>query len=165
MEGGNAYGYFFCYSFYLHKNIRKRTLPKFNAFDFVVTVTLGSVLAYMMLGQVNLAEGAVVLFLIIMLQLLFANLSRSSETMEKLLNASPTLLFYQGKYLQNNMKKEQVTIEEIISAIRLQGIEDMGEVRAVIIEANGDMSIIRKSENPNMKSSLGNFQIPDKENS
>ncbi|SIS64197.1 hypothetical protein SAMN05421785_101684 [Chryseobacterium gambrini] len=56
----------------------KRTLAKFNAFDFVVTVALGSTLAYMMLAMVPLAEGVMVLFLIIALQYLFAKLASTS---------------------------------------------------------------------------------------
>lgn len=136
----------------------KRTLAKFNAFDFVVTVTLGSVLAYMMLAQINLAEGVVVLSLIIALQLLFAKLSRTSEFMEKMFNASPKLLFYKGAYLNDIMKKELVTREEILAAIRRQGIGNMDEVFAVVIEANGDMSVIKKSESDSNNSSLENIK-------
>lgn len=124
----------------------KRTLAKFNAFDFVVTVTLGSVLAYMMLGQVNLAEGTVVLFIIIAMQLLFAKLSRRSHVMDRVLNASPKLLFYQGLYLHDNMEKEMVSKDEIVSAIRQRGLADISKVLAVVIEPNGEMSIIEGSK-------------------
>ncbi|GAA6771900.1 DUF421 domain-containing protein [Flavobacterium sp. CGRL2] len=57
----------------------KRTLAKLNAFDFVVTVALGSTLSYMMLAMVPLVEGALVLFLIIILQYIFARTARSSK--------------------------------------------------------------------------------------
>jgi len=59
----------------------KRTLAKLNAFDFVVTIALGSVLAYMMLGLVPFVEGAIVLALIILLQYIFAWMARSSKKM------------------------------------------------------------------------------------
>jgi len=134
----------------------KRTLAKFNAFDFVVTVTLGSVLAYMMLGQVNLAEGTMVLLLIIAMQLLFAKLSRRSGMMDKLLNASPRLLFYKGSYLKHNMEKELVTKQEILSEIRQQGIGDIDEVHAVVFEANGEISVLKKFTTDVEKSSLEN---------
>ncbi|MEC5174053.1 MULTISPECIES: YetF domain-containing protein [Chryseobacterium] len=132
----------------------KRTLAKFNAFDFVVTITLGSVLAYMMLAQVNLTEGVVVLFLIIALQLLFAKFSQKSEFMEKMLNSSPKLLFYNGTFLKKSMKKELVTKEEILASIRREGIENTDDVLAVVIEANGDLSVIEKSDNGSIKSTL-----------
>lgn len=132
----------------------KRTLAKFNAFDFVVTITLGSVLAYMMLAQVNLTEGVVVLFLVIALQLLFAKFSQKSEFMEKLLNSSPKLLFYNGSFLKKSMKQELVTREEILASIRQKGIENIDEVMAVVIEANGDLSIIKKPDRSSTNSSL-----------
>lgn len=132
----------------------KRTLAKFNAFDFVVTITLGSVLAYMMLAQVNLTEGVVVLFLIIGLQLLFAKFSQKSVFMEKLLNSSPKLLFYNGSFLKKSMKQELVTREEILASIRQKGIENIDEVMAVVIEANGDLSIIKKPDRSSTNSSL-----------
>ncbi|MEC3874349.1 DUF421 domain-containing protein [Chryseobacterium salviniae] len=141
----------------------KRTLAKFNAFDFVVTVTLGSVLAYMMLAQVNLTEGTVVLLLIIAMQLLFAKLSRRSVVIERLLNASPKLLFYKGSYLENNMEKELVTRQEILASIRQKGIGNVDDVLAVVIEANGDLSVIKKSHNSNTNSSLKGIESHENE--
>lgn len=141
----------------------KRTLAKFNAFDFVVTVTLGSVLAYMMLAQVNLTEGVVVLFLIISMQLLFAKLSRRSKVVEKLLNSSPKLLFYKGSYLKNSMEQELVTEEEILASIRQKGIVNVEDVLAVVIEANGDLSVIKKTDNSSLNSTLDGIEREDKE--
>lgn len=141
----------------------KRTLAKFNAFDFVVTVTLGSVLAYMMLAQVNLTEGVVVLFLIISMQLLFAKLSRRSKVVEKLLNSSPKLLFYKGSYFKNSMEQELVTEEEILASIRQKGIVNVEDVLAVVIEANGDLSVIKKTDNSSLNSTLHGIEREDKE--
>lgn len=142
----------------------KRTLAKFNAFDFVVTVTLGSVLAYMMLAQVSLTEGVVVLFLIISMQLLFAKLSRKSKVMEKLLNSSPKLLFYKGIYLESSMEKESVSKEEILASIRQKGIENIDEILAVVIEANGDLSVVKMYDETTTNSSLKGIKNHDIEN-
>ena len=57
----------------------KRTLAKLTAFDFVVTITLGSTLSSMILGKVTLAEGAVALAIIICLQYLLAWTARESK--------------------------------------------------------------------------------------
>lgn len=137
----------------------KRTLAKFNAFDFIVTVALGSTLTYMMLAQVAYVEGAVVLMLIIGLQYLFAKLARTSDTMEGLLNASPTLLFYKGKYIRENMKREVVTREEVYGAIRKEGVARISDVLAVVIEPNGELSVIVKSGIPEGASSLDDLDF------
>ncbi|KAF2329055.1 DUF421 domain-containing protein [Flavobacterium daemonense] len=123
----------------------KRTLSKLNAFDFVVTVALGSTLSYMMLAIVPLLEGAIVLFLIIIMQYVFAWTARSSKKMERLVNAVPSLIFYDGKFIEKTMAREAITKAEIFSTIRNSGIDQIEEVKAVVMELNGQISIVRKS--------------------
>ena len=123
----------------------KRTLSKLNAFDFVVTVALGSTLTYMMLGLVPLAEGAEVLLLIILLQHVFAWSTRTSKHLEKLINSVPRLLYYEGIFINEAMKKESVTEEEMHAAIRTAGIEYIEEVKAIVMEINGEITVIQKS--------------------
>ena len=76
----------------------KRTLAKLTAFDFVVTVTLGSTLSSMILAKVTLAEGAGALAIIILLQYVLAWTAKESKVLEKAINSSPTLVFYQGNF-------------------------------------------------------------------
>lgn len=123
----------------------KRTLAKLNAFDFVVTVALGSTLAYMMLGLVPLAEGAEVLCLIIVMQYIFAWTARSSKKMERVINSVPRLLFYEGKFLKNAMAKEAITKDEIFAAIRSSGMENTHNIKAIVMEINGEITVIEKS--------------------
>ncbi len=133
----------------------KRTLSKLNAFDFVVTVALGSTLSYMMLAIVPILEGAIVLFLIIIMQYIFAWTARSSKKMERLINAVPSLIFYDGKFIEKTMAKEAITKAEIFSTIRNSGIDRIEEVKAVVMELNGQISIVRKS------SGKGNSSLDD----
>ncbi len=131
----------------------KRTLAKLNAFDFVVTVDLGSTLSYMMLAMVPLVEGTIVLLLIIIMQYFFAWTARSSKKMERLINAVPSLIFYDGIFIEKTMAKEAITKSEIFSMIRNSGIDQIEDVKAVVMELNGQITVVRKS-NGNGNSSL-----------
>ncbi|RZJ27909.1 MAG: DUF421 domain-containing protein [Flavobacterium sp.] len=124
----------------------KRTLAQLNAFDFVVTIALGSTMAYMMLGLVPLAEGGEVLLLLIVLQYLFAWTARSSRGVEKIINSVPQLLYYDGRFITDGLAKEAVTKEEILAAIRASGLQYMSDVQAVVMEINGDLTVVKKSE-------------------
>jgi len=132
----------------------KRTLAKLNAFDFVVSVTLGSTLSSMILAKVTIAEGSVALLIIIILQYILAWFAKQSETMEEVINSEPTLLFYNGKFLHDAMLKEVITEEEIYSEIRKVKIENMEDVRAVIMELNGEITVVKKSGNTSDHTSL-----------
>ena len=123
----------------------KRTLAKLTAFDFVVTVTLGSTLSSMILGKVTLAEGSVALVGIIALQYLLAWTAMKSKTMEKVINSSPTMVFYRGEFLEDAMKKEVLTRDEVYAEIRKFRLMDVDQVEAVVMELNGELTVIKKS--------------------
>src|SRR5690606_20304711 len=70
----------------------KRTLSKMNAFDFIVTVALGSSLATVALNKnVPLADGALAFFLLIFLQFLITWLSMRKKIEKRMVTSEPTL--------------------------------------------------------------------------
>lgn len=136
----------------------KRTMSKLNAFDFVVAVTLGSTLSSMMLAKIPLAEGMLAVATIIGLQYVLAKLARDSPMMETLINSRPTLLFYNGRFLDETLEKECVTEEEIYAAVRSFRIEDMDQVRAVVMELNGELTVVKKDQRT-LHSSLDDLDV------
>ena len=127
----------------------KRTLSKMNAFDLVVTVSLGSTLATVLLSKsVTLAEGALAFAVLISLQFVVAWLSVRSAIVRKLVKAEPRLLFHRGEYLYSAMRDERVTEEEVRAAVRSQGYPSMQEVRAVVLETDGSFSAVQETQNP-----------------
>ena len=121
----------------------KRTLSKMNAFDLVVTVALGSTLASVITStQVALAEGALALGLLVGLQYAIAWLSIRSPTVSQLVKAEPTLLYYQGSFLREQMRRERVLEAEVRQAIRVEGSDSAANVQAVVLETDGSFSVI-----------------------
>lgn len=125
----------------------KRTLSKMNAFDFLVTIALGSCLASVSLNKnIALAEGAIVFLTLIILQFLITWLSVRVSFVKKLITGQPALLFYKGELLKNTMKKERITIEEIYMSARANGITNLNKIEVIILETTGDITVISKSE-------------------
>ncbi|MDP9369924.1 MAG: DUF421 domain-containing protein [Chloroflexota bacterium] len=125
----------------------KRTLSKMNAFDFVVTIALGSTLATILLSKdVALAEGLLALALLIGLQFVITWLSVRSPTVNRLVKAEPALLFHRGHFLHGAMRRARVVEAEIRAAVREQGIASLEEVDAVVLETDGSFSVIKQAE-------------------
>ena len=125
----------------------KRTLSQLNAFDFVVTVALGSTLATTILGtSIGLVDGILALFLLIFLQLTVAWLSVRSDRFKKFVKSEPRQLFHQGKFMEDAMRQERVRKEEILQAVRSQGIGSLEQVASIVLETNGNMSVIQQSQ-------------------
>lgn len=134
----------------------KRTLSKMNAFDFVVTVALGSTLATIILSRdVALAEGIVALALLTGLQYVVTWLSVRSDTINRLVKSEPALLFYRGDYMRKQMRESRVVEHEVIAAMRQQGNASMEDVEAVILETDGTMSVVsRTNKEPTVLSTV-----------
>jgi uncharacterized membrane protein YcaP (DUF421 family) len=125
----------------------KRTLSKWNAFDFVVTIAFGSVLATLILSkEVSISEGLSAFALLVFLQLIITWLSVRFEFIRKLVKDSPTLLLQNGKFLPKNLKKKRVTESEVRAAIRSRGISSLEEVEFFVLETNGNFSVIKKGQ-------------------
>ncbi|MBQ6460263.1 MAG: DUF421 domain-containing protein [Exiguobacterium sp.] len=123
----------------------KRTLAKMNAFDFIVTVALGSILATTLTSQqTSLLAGLTAFGTLIVLQYILAKLSKRFSIVNQMIKSEPTLLFYKGDYLREHLKKERIIEIEVIQAIRSSGTP-LGQVEAVIIETDGTFSVLKDS--------------------
>lgn len=125
----------------------KRSLSKMNSFDFIVTVSLGSILASILTNE-NLAllDGILAFSLLLFLQYLTSWLSVRSDFVNSLVKATPRLLFYNGRFDEWSLKKERVSKNEILQAVRSEGHALLDDVQAVVLETDGTFSIIEKTE-------------------
>ncbi len=121
----------------------KRTLAKMNAFDFVVTIALGSTLATILLSpDVSLVQGAAALALLVALQWLVATLVIRFPFVEAAAKSRPRLMVARGEPLEDAMREERVARAEILQAARREGIADLGDVEAIVLETDGSFSVI-----------------------
>lgn len=125
----------------------KRSLAQLNAFDFVVTVALGSTLATILLSaQVSFTEGITALGLLAGLQFLVATISAHRPSSRVGLTSRPVLLLAHGAIRHQALKRNRLTESELRQAVRMQGTGDLSQVKAVVLETNGKLSIITTSQ-------------------
>jgi uncharacterized membrane protein YcaP (DUF421 family) len=125
----------------------KRTLAKWNAFDFIVTIAFGSLLATMLLSQdTSLVQGVFGFALLVLLQYVLSWLSTHYAEVRGLIKSQPTLLLYQGEFRHPTLRKQRVTEGEIRTAIRNRGIAAIEDVEAVVLETDGSFSVLRRFE-------------------
>ena len=136
----------------------KRALTKMRAYDFVVTVALGSSLATALLSsQVKLDKAILGVALLLGLQRLFAWLSTRWRWFHDLVNNEPTLVFHQGRMLTGAIEDLNLTPDEIMAAARSQGQGNLEEIEAIVVETDGSFSVISRLV-PGPASSLSNMQ-------
>ncbi len=122
---------------------RKRTLAQMNVFDFVYVVVMGELLATTILDDhVPLAMGLSALALLIALQALISWLTTKSTGVEHVINGPPTLLFHRGRFVKDALQAQRVTESEVLAAVREEGVADLDDVEAVVLETDGEFSVL-----------------------
>jgi uncharacterized membrane protein YcaP (DUF421 family) len=121
----------------------KRTLGQLNAFDFIVTVALGSTLAAILVNpNVSWAEGFAALALLAGLQFVVASVSARWQGVRAIVTSEPVMLVRDGTLQHAEMRKNRLGESEILQAVRSSGCGDMAQVAAVVLETNGKISVI-----------------------
>ena len=123
----------------------KRTLSKMNAFDFIVTIALGSTFATVILSKsVSISEGILTFGLLILLQYIITFCSSRSQRVSDLVKSAPTLMVYRGHLIKANMLKERIDEDEIWAVLRKGGHSTLEEVDAIVLETDGSLSVIKE---------------------
>jgi uncharacterized membrane protein YcaP (DUF421 family) len=151
----------------------------FDSWTGVVRVVVVGILAYLFLilwlrlsgkrtlatvllsNQVALVEGVIGLGLLIGLQFVITWLSVRSVAVRRVVKSEPTLLLYRGEYMHDAMKQQRVADSEVRNAIRSRGIGAVEDVEAVILETDGNFSVIRRIEGASY-SALIDVSLPDR---
>ena len=122
----------------------KRTLAKWNSFDFVVTIAFGSVLASILLSTKDaFGQGILSFALLVLFQYVITWISVRSSIIQKLIKSEPSLLLFRGKMQHDVMKKERIAEGEILAALRTSGVSAIEDADAVILETDGSFSVIK----------------------
>lgn len=121
----------------------QRTLSKMNAFDFVVTIALGSTMATILTAKdVSFVQGVAAFGLLIAMQFVVTWLGVRVAWWRRFMTGDPRLLFYDGEFLAAAMRDARVTEADVLAAIRAAGYGDRSGIGAVVLETNATFSVI-----------------------
>jgi uncharacterized membrane protein YcaP (DUF421 family) len=137
----------------------KRTLSKMNAFDLIVTVSLGSTLASALLNKgVALAEGVLAFVTLVCLQFAITWTSVRVPWFRRFVTGDPLMLLERGEFLPAALRRARVTEGEVRAAIRSAGVCDVRAVTAVVLETDGSFSVVHRGDGTAPSSSLEGVQ-------
>ncbi|HWH13223.1 MAG TPA: YetF domain-containing protein [Miltoncostaeaceae bacterium] len=120
-----------------------RTLGTMTPFDFVITVTLGSAFGRVLTAQeVGLVEAAVTFALLVALQWTFAVLRRRSRGFSRLVDVSPTVVYFRGRPVPEALHRHRLTEADLHSAVRESGRGSLSEAEAIVLQSDGTFAVI-----------------------
>ena len=125
----------------------KRSTSQMNNFDWIVTVAMGSIASASIIAEdVTILDGLTAIATLLLLQFILTKLSVYSQSFANLVQAEPTIVFYQGQFQTAAMQRERITQAEIMAALRENGVQNLDAVEAVVLEADAKLSVLRREE-------------------
>ncbi|RKD24972.1 hypothetical protein BEP19_03810 [Ammoniphilus oxalaticus] len=125
----------------------KKQLSQLTFFDYVVGITIGSIAASMSVDQnIMLANGLVGLAVWGLIPILISVVELKSYFFRMMTDGSPTILIEDGQILEKNLVKEQIPLDKLMSLLRQNNAFKLADVEFAILETNGQLSVMKKSE-------------------
>jgi uncharacterized membrane protein YcaP (DUF421 family) len=127
----------------------KRQVGQLTPFDLVLLLLISNVVQNAIIGNDNsLGGGLIGAVAILVLNWLIAEITYRSKRVRRLLEAQPTILVHNGRILHDNLARERVTMDDLLSALRRNGVADVSHVRVAMLEENGGISVIPHANVP-----------------
>jgi uncharacterized membrane protein YcaP (DUF421 family) len=118
-----------------------RSFTKMSAFDFAMTVAIGSLIATAASGQAPLASVVVGVSTLYVTQFAVA-LARRHSLLHGAVDNSPLLLMDADRILDDNLAAARLTLDDLHGKLREANVLHYGQVRAVVLETTGDVSVL-----------------------
>lgn len=132
--------------FVLVKIIGNRAISQMNMFDYINSITIGSIAAELATSDVDEMTAPLVAMIVYTAAvIIIAWLATKSLTFRRIVEGRTVILFKGGKLFDKNFKKAKIDINEFFMQCRLNGYFNLDDIEAAVQESNGRLSILPKA--------------------
>jgi uncharacterized membrane protein YcaP (DUF421 family) len=135
------------------RSMGRKELSQMSSFDLILLILMGDLIQQGVTGDDRSVTGAMLaVATMALLVLLFSYVSFRWRQAQPVLEGVPVLIVQDGKPLEEILKIERLTLDEVKGAAREQGISDLAHVRLGVLEPDGRFSFVKKDEStPNRR--------------
>ena len=147
--GGVLRGIFgYCFLIFIVRTVGRRPGKQLTPFEYVLIFFMGGVTLTPMVGDDRSITNAIVTIMTIAVtHFVIIWLKARSTAFGRILDGPPLVLLEKGKWQTETMTKMRITDDDVMTYARDQGLERLDQIEYAVLERNGEVSIIPKSEN------------------
>lgn len=138
-------------AFYLGLLVLVRLLPRRTGgelamMDLIFVLLIAEAAAHALGDYTSVADGAIVIITLVAWNWLVNALSYHFPVFEKLTSAPPLEVVRDGRLLRKNMRREYLTEDELMTHLRMEGIDGVEGVKSARVEGDGKISVVVKKK-------------------
>jgi uncharacterized membrane protein YcaP (DUF421 family) len=135
----------FAFLLLLTRIIGKRELSSLQPFDLILLIILGDAVQQgLTQDDYSLTGALLAVGTIAVLQVVVSWIGYRFPATRPILEGVPIVVVEDGKVIERNLKRERLSVDEILEAARTQQIGQLAEVKWAVLETNGTISFIKK---------------------
>ena len=132
--------------FIVTKILGKKQVSELSLFDYVIGISIGNFAAEMTINIDSEELNGILAVIIFGIVAYFVSwITMKSMILRRLFIGTPTIIIQDGKLLKKNMKKVRLDINDLLEECRIKGYFDLSTIAYGIMEVNGEMSFLPKS--------------------
>ena len=140
--------FFLVVLFLITKWLGKKQISQLSFFEYVTGITIGNIGAELATKvEGNILHGVLSILVFAFAPFLAGIISMKSKIFRDLVEGKATVFIKDGKIMEENLKKEKYTTDELLWLLRSKDVFDLSTVEFALLEANGDFSVLLKKEN------------------
>ncbi|MED4018671.1 DUF421 domain-containing protein [Sutcliffiella cohnii] len=147
--------------FALTKLVGKKKVGDLGLFEFLTSITIAGLSAFIIIADQSFIHGIISILLIGLVLFLNDLFGLKSKKFHDFTKGNSTVLIKDGKILEDNLKKEKLTTDELLSSLRQKNIFKYADVEFAILEATGDVSVFPKKEMLPVTPKLLNIKVAE----
>jgi uncharacterized membrane protein YcaP (DUF421 family) len=135
----------YVFLYMLTRVVGRRELSSLEPFDLILLIILGDAVQQGLTQDDYSVTGALIaVATIAALQVGTSYLSFRFPRLRPALDGEPIVVVEDGKAIERNLKRERLTVEELMEEARMQQIGTMDEIQWAVLETSGNISFVKK---------------------
>jgi uncharacterized membrane protein YcaP (DUF421 family) len=135
----------FFFVYLITRVIGRRELSSLEPFDLILLIVIGDAIQQGLTQDDYSVTGAlIVIGTFAVLQILVSYLSYRFPRLRPALDGEPIVVVQDGKAIEKNMKRERITVDEVLVEARQQQVASLDQIAWAVLETSGRISIIPK---------------------
>ncbi|MGF9964142.1 DUF421 domain-containing protein [Bacillus rhizoplanae] len=148
--------------FAITKWLGKRQIAQLSFFEYIAGMTIGDIAAEVSTGlEQNFVHGISSMMVFAIIPFFAGLISLKNKTVRDFVEGKSTIFIKDGKVLEDNLKKEKYTSDEILELLRKKDVFNINDVEYAVLEPSGELNVLLKKDRQPLTAKDIGLKVPN----
>ncbi|CAM3955867.1 hypothetical protein COJ48_13485 [Bacillus cereus] len=148
--------------FAITKWLGKRQISQLSFFEYIAGMTIGDIAAQVSTGlDSKFFHGVFAILIFAVVPFFTGILSLKNKTARDFFEGKSTVLIKDGKILEDNLKKEKYTSDELLELLRGKDAFSVADVEFAVLEPSGELNVLLKKDRQPLTAKDIGLKVPN----